>query len=222
MRALRELSKHCGQAVGGRPEPLGAMDDPRRDKLRIQQSMMMGSGDPPGGKSGGGRDKVREQLRDEGRVQVVEAESLVNEEQERRKRKKNHKNEAKSKGGGGNLGGAPQDLLDLCEEDDAVQQKGSPEDLFKKPALDLKKPPLSAVQEVRVALGVAPPTNGGLGGFGGLGGLGGLAGGGLPSIGGGLGGLGGFGRLPTPPGDGLATNGRAKVRAGIRLEPLRG
>jgi len=70
--------------------------------------------------------------------------------------------------------------------------------------LDVRKPSLSAVSEVRDSLGLSPSSN-------------------LPP-------MGMMGRqhvldsmrLPTPPGDGLNSVGRAKVRAGIRLEPIRG
>mmetsp|Transcript_97842 Transcript_97842/g.276948 ORF Transcript_97842/g.276948 Transcript_97842/m.276948 type:complete len:384 (+) Transcript_97842:126-1277(+) len=67
---------------------------------------------------------------------------------------------------------------------------------------DLKRPSRNAVDEVRKAIGVA--------------------GGSLPGHTGPLPSLPAHGRLPTPPGDGLSTVGRSRVRAGIRLEPLKG
>jgi len=77
-----------------------------------------------------------------------------------------------------------------------------PGDPLRKPPLDLKKPPLSAVEEVRAALGVSQMSTP------------------QRSLGSGPNLFGPSGRLPSPPGDGLSTVGRTKVRAGIRLEPL--
>jgi len=68
--------------------------------------------------------------------------------------------------------------------------------------LDRKKPSAS---EVRDSLGLSPG-----------------GGGSLPPMGMGRGHVLDTLRLPTPPGDGLTNVGRAKVRAGIRLEPIRG
>lgn len=67
-------------------------------------------------------------------------------------------------------------------------------------AFDGKKPTLSTVEEVRTGLGFSPGS--------------------LPPLGRGPM-HGPMGRLLTPPGDGFSNAGRAKVRAGIRLEPLR-
>lgn len=90
-------------------------------------------------------------------------------------------------------------FLDLTEDDEGTSPTGG----FK--GLDMKKPPRSQVDEVRAALGVIPPPAGSLGGGGGSG---------LPSIiSGALGAL--------PPGDGLSGLGRARVRAGIKLEPIK-
>lgn len=211
MRALRELSKHCGGpalGVGG--------DDPRREKLRIQQSLAIGTADQCGrqGNSKKSRDDDNSPGRG-GRGQPAaddSGEGREDDRRERRKEKKRHKRDKHKSSNG-------EELLDLTEDDAGGEPEGGHGgghggghvELFKKPALDLKKPSLSAVEEVRAALGVAPPGAGGGGG-------GGLGGSTLPSISGHH----GLGRLPTPPGDGLSSVGRAKVRAGIRLEPLRG
>lgn len=66
---------------------------------------------------------------------------------------------------------------------------------------DLKRPNRTNVDEVRAALGVQTSMMGHNGP--------------LPA-------LPSHGRLPTPPGDGLSSVGRSRVRAGIRLEPLKG
>eukprot|EP00931_Biecheleriopsis_adriatica_P099292 TRINITY_DN7371_c0_g1_i1.p1 TRINITY_DN7371_c0_g1~~TRINITY_DN7371_c0_g1_i1.p1 ORF type:complete len:453 (+),score=114.84 TRINITY_DN7371_c0_g1_i1:86-1444(+) len=232
MRALKELSKHSGQAIGNRLDAMGPMDDSRREKLRIQQSFVIGSTDAMGRSGGTSRDRGRDTSgsdNDRGNANFADS---GDKHDERRKEKKRHKKEKQKQKHDAGASGS-QELLDLTE-DDAEPPSESINGLFKKPALDLQKPTRSSVDEVRQALGVAPPgsgLSGGLGGGGlgggslgggglgggGLGG-GGLGGGGLPSIGGG-----GFSnRLPTPPGDGLSSVGRAKVRAGIRLEPLLG
>mmetsp|Transcript_36154 Transcript_36154/g.83322 ORF Transcript_36154/g.83322 Transcript_36154/m.83322 type:complete len:411 (-) Transcript_36154:306-1538(-) len=192
MKALRDMSKHCGQALAG----LGPMDDPRRDKLRIQQSLIIGSADPLGRAT---RDKREE----EGSSRPADA----GEGREEKKKKKKHK-EGKHKKDN-------EELLDLTEDDAGDAGEGAPDLFNKKSGLDVKKPSLSAVEEVRQALGVAPGSN--ASGSSQPPGLSG-GGGGLPSINGGN-----FGsRLPTPPGDGLSSVGRQKVRAGIRLEPIKG
>eukprot|EP00930_Biecheleria_cincta_P037888 TRINITY_DN2603_c0_g1_i1.p1 TRINITY_DN2603_c0_g1~~TRINITY_DN2603_c0_g1_i1.p1 ORF type:complete len:429 (+),score=85.63 TRINITY_DN2603_c0_g1_i1:124-1410(+) len=208
-RALRELSKHCG---GSGADLLGVSgEDPRREKMRIQQSLVIGSPDL-GRSNAAGRDKS---LDDEspargGRSQQPAEESGgEGREDDRRERRKEKKRGKKDKHRGEGRNG--EELLDLTEDDAGGHPEGGHVDLFKKPVLDLKKPSLSAVEEVRAALGVAPPGVSGGGG-------GGLGGSTLPSISGHH----GLGRLPTPPGDGLSSVGRAKVRAGIRLEPLRG
>lgn len=214
-RALRELSKHCG---GNGADLLGVgSEDPRREKLRIQQSLIIGSADQLGrSKDQASREKSRDdespgrgsrsQQADIQRSAGDESAGEGREEdrRERRKEKKRHKKDkhkVEARNG--------EELLDLTEDDAGGDPEGHV-DLFKKPVLDMKKPSLSAVEEVRAALGVAPPGAGGGGG--------GLGGSSLPSISGHH----GLGRLPTPPGDGLSSVGRAKVRAGIRLEPLRG
>jgi hypothetical protein len=94
----------------------------------------------------------------------------------------------------GSLGALPDARIDAGE--------------MKSSLLDMKRPSLSAVEEVRSAIG----------GMDALGGAGTR----LPPMGG-LGGrsFGANDRLPSPPGDGLSSVGRTKVRAGIRLDPLR-
>jgi hypothetical protein len=76
---------------------------------------------------------------------------------------------------------------------------------MKSSLLDMKKPSLSAVEEVRQAVGLSGAATR------------------LPPMGA-LGQSNPFGRgvglAEPPPGDGLSTVGRAKVRAGIRLDPL--
>lgn len=174
MKALKDMSKHCGQTVPG----LAAMDDARRDKLCIQQMVASGTSDPLGKSS---RDKSKDERGgDEGR------------KDEEKKKKKDVGNE---------------EPVDLTEDDPG---EGPGEDM-KKPALDLKKPSVTAVDEVRQALGVSAPSGQNPMGSG-------TGGGGLPSLD-----RAGFGasRLPTPPGDGLSAAGRSKVRAGIRLEPIK-
>ncbi|CAE6949662.1 CEP164 [Symbiodinium natans] len=197
MRALRDMSKHCGQAVPG----LGPMDDPRRDKLRIQQTLVMGNVDPLG------RSTTRDKAGAEDSSSRLADGAGKDEE---KKKKKKHK-EGKHKKDPGN-----EELLDLTEDGDG--DIGSPDIFNKKSGLDVKKPSLSAVEEVRQALGVAPgSSNAGSSNQQSPPSLSG-AGGGLPSIN-----QGSFSsRLPTPPGDGLSSVGRAKVRAGIRLEPIKG
>jgi len=178
MKALKDMSKHCGQTVPG----LAAMDDARRDKLRIQQMLAIGTSDPLGKSS---RDKSKDERGgDEGRK-----------DEEKKKKKKKKKDV-------GN-----EEPVDLTEDDPG---EGPGEDM-KKPALDLKKPSVTAVDEVRQALGVSAPSGQNPMGSG-------TGGGGLPSLD-----RAGFGasRLPTPPGDGLSAAGRSKVRAGIRLEPIK-
>lgn len=193
MRALRDMSKHCGQAVPG----LGPMDDPRRDKLRIQQTLVIGNVDPLG------RSTTRDKRDDDSRL--AGGSGTAGQKDEEKKKKKKHK-EGKHKKEGGN-----EELLDLTEDGDG--EIGAPDIFNKKSGLDVKKPSLSAVEEVRQALGVAPGSNA----AGSQSDPRGLSGG-LPSIN-----QGSFGRLPqTPPGVGLSSVGRAKVRAGIRLEPIKG
>ncbi|CAE7222100.1 CEP164 [Symbiodinium microadriaticum] len=185
MRALRDMSKHCGQAVPG----LGPMDDPRRDKLRIQQTLVIGNVDPLG------RSTTRDKRDDDSRL--AGGSGTAGQKDEEKKKKKKHK-EGKHKKEGGN-----EELLDLTEDGDG--EIGAPDIFNKKSGLDVKKPSLSAVEEVRQALGVAPGSNA----AGSQSDPRGLSGG-LPSIN-----QGSFGRLPqTPPGDGLSSVGRAKVRAG--------
>jgi hypothetical protein len=70
-------------------------------------------------------------------------------------------------------------------------------DIKRVSALDMKRPTTSDVREVRAALGVGISSSQSLRA--------------LPEL----------ARLPTPPGDGLTHVGRTKVRAGIRLEPIR-
>lgn len=206
-RALRELSKHCGGNGADLPGVGG--EDPRREKMRIQQSLIIGSSDALGRPKESGREKSRE---DESpgrgsRSQQADDSPGEGREEDRRERRKEKKRHKKDKHKVEAHNG--EELLDLTEDDAGGDPEGGQADLFKKPVLDLKKPSLSTVEEVRagLGLGVAPPGGGG-----------GLGGSSLPSISGHH----GLGRLPTPPGDGLSSVGRAKVRAGIRLEPLRG
>ncbi|CAE7685122.1 CEP164 [Symbiodinium pilosum] len=195
MRALRDMSKHCGQAVPG----LGPMDDPRRDKLRIQQMLVMGNVDPLGRST---RDKAKEE---DSSSRMAGADASATGKDEEKKKKKKHK-EGKHKKEGN------EELLDLTEDGDG--DVGAPDIFNKKSGLDVKKPSLSAVEEVRQALGVPGSSNAGSSNQPSPHALPSAGGGGLPSIN-----QGSFGaRLPTPPGDGLSSVGRAKVRAGIRLE----
>lgn len=182
MRALRDMSKHCGQTVPG----LAAMDDSRRDKMRIQQMLTIGTSDPLGKSS---RDKSKDDRSGDNEGRKDE------EKKKKKKKKKDVGNE---------------EPVDLTEDDPG----DGPEDM--KPALDLKKPS-GTVDEVRQALGVSAPssvanpsTSSGGGGLGSLGGLPSLDRGAFNAS-----------RLPTPPGDGLSSAGRSKVRAGIRLEPIK-
>lgn len=177
MKALRDMSKHCGQAVAG----LGAMDDPRRDKLRIQQMLAIGTSDPLG-------KSLREKKEDRSNAEASN-EGGGHRDDEKKKKKKKKKDP-------GN-----EEPIDLTEEDPAEGPESA------RPSGELKKPSsLSAVDEVRQGLGLQPASSSG-------------GGGGLPSLD-----RSAFGasRLPTPPGDGLSSVGRQKVRAGIRLEPIKG
>ena len=184
MRALRDMSKHCGQTVPG----LAAMEDSRRDKMRIQQMLTIGTSDPLGKSS---RDKSKDDR------SAGDNEGRKDEEKKKKKKKKK------------DVGN--EEPVDLTEDDPG----DGPEDM--KPAFDLKKPSGTAVDEVRQALGVSAPssvanpsTSSGGGGLGTLGGLPSLDRGAFNAS-----------RLPTPPGDGLSSAGRSKVRAGIRLEPIK-
>jgi len=210
IRELQAWSEHTDE--GGqkffynREKQVSVWTDPRparchalylqmRDKLRIQQTLVMGNVDPLGRST---RDKRDDDSR------LAGGSGTAGQKDEEKKKKKKHK-EGKHKKEGGN-----EELLDLTEDGDG--EIGAPDIFNKKSGLDVKKPSLSAVEEVRQALGVAPGSN-----AAGSQSPRGLSGG-LPSIN-----QGSFGRLPqTPPGDGLSSVGRAKVRAGIRLEPIKG
>jgi len=168
MKALRVLSKHCGQSCSARgPEPLS----PEANNRSLAEEDVSQSN---------ARSKVNNHQLG---LNAAEGGHFTDEggNGERRKRKKRRDPEGNSKHHGFSNEMADEGLGDL-----------------RKPLLDAKKPPLSAVEEVRAALGVSPS---------------------LPAHGRSSP---GSGRLPSPPGDGLTTVGRAKVRAGIRLEPLKG
>lgn len=115
---------------------------------------------------------------------------------DRRKRKKHHRGERHHSDPEAGQGMHRESSNPSLVPDLGVDSLLGGGDLKQRP-LDLRKPSLTAVEEVRSALGVGP---------------------GLPL----RGPLMDNSRLPTPPGDGLSSVGRAKVRAGIRLEPLKG
>jgi len=205
MKALRVLSSHCGQAAGRIPEDYG------RGLLNRE----LGTGLPLGNNAKGAGKTDRPQhlspLGDDGASGADNDDSeLIDKDRSRKKKKrKEHKEKAatdddrdaeppQSLGRGDPLRGGMPPALGSLDKPGA-----SP--------LNFKKPPMSAVEEVRQALGVA--HGGGMSG-------------GLPPLGrnpmGNMG-MGGPGaRLSTPPGDGLSNVGRARVRAGIKLEPIKG
>eukprot|EP00929_Paragymnodinium_shiwhaense_P008344 TRINITY_DN112296_c0_g1_i1.p1 TRINITY_DN112296_c0_g1~~TRINITY_DN112296_c0_g1_i1.p1 ORF type:complete len:416 (+),score=102.19 TRINITY_DN112296_c0_g1_i1:179-1426(+) len=196
MKALRVLSKHCGQSTSAslsRPEP-----------IRLD----LGNPSADMGGQGNGDWQDNDNSMHEGKFDDNDLELVDN----RKKRKKDKKNRDKQMGGqlSGELEGnelaplrqepfRPNTLKD-SPDSDGVDMGGG----FVKPAgLDLKKPSTSHVEEVRATLGLTGPGK-------------------LPALGRSMRGpMMDANRLPTPPGDGLQTVGRAKVRAGIRLEPLR-
>lgn len=197
MKALRVLSQHCGQALSSRGDlsrgllndrfGLGNQGKPAAAKFdqRPQHLTPLGGGD---GASG------------------TEKEEGDNNDKERRKKKKKRRDRDNKDGDSPELGdvhvdkpGSDASLGNLSRglAGGPLADLGKPSGIM----LDLKKPPLSAVEEVRQALGVGHQ-------------------GGLPPVG--RNPLSGpHSRLGTPPGDGLSDVRRARVRAGIKLEPLK-
>lgn len=233
MKALRVLSKQLGQTAPtphrGGPQPLSDNGNERfeRDNLpgqgKNKKDLLRGGfGDSDG---------------DHGHSGQVDTSSwgnqgLDDDDEGRGKRKKKHKKEKrqdseakpdKSPGlaplsslespkGQGHSGG-PGGLASLggggagLSPSKGLGSLGGLPDAGGSSLLDVKKPTLSAVEEVRQAIGISGGTR-------------------LPAMGDpfsnnrNLFGRGAPDPLPELPGDGLSTVGRAKVRAGIRLEPI--
>lgn len=204
MKALRVMSSHCGQA-GRLPENFG------RNVLNRE----LGPGGNAKKDKSGGNERMPQHLSasdDGGGVPELEALDRGKDKHKKKKRKEKDK--------GDDFDDRPPFKDELPRSDlrngapPALSNLGGLSKVQASP-LEFKKPPMSAVEEVRQSLGIG---NGG-GGLGGGLGKGGFDGG-LPPLGRNPM-AGPLGRLSTPPGDGLSSVGRARVRAGIKLEPLR-
>jgi len=182
MKAVRELGRHCGQTYSARdPEPLMPAAPPLAQAPHTDRG---------GRHNTGGFGGI--QPLSLGGTEGASMQEESREERKHRKKRKDHELAGMKAPLDDSLGGMSGGMLGM---------PGAPALDLRKDALDLKKPPLSAVEEVRAALGVSEQR--------------------LPQIGGrsSLGG-GPMARLPSPPGDGLRSVGRNRVRAGIKLEPL--
>lgn len=213
MKALRVLSKHCGQAITTKAgnsilESIG--EDSVRDKLRIQQRLCMAMGPAEGpGKSSKQADQT-----------AGAASDAEQQEREKRKRKKKAEAEAKETAAEQPKPKVVHDLTDEPESDDDARP--DPRSVLKPLAtVETKK---SSRHDAHDEARLDPLRTGDRGDRGDRADRDRSNADRLPSLGGvsRLDALMGGGRLPTPPGDGLSSQGRARVRAGIKLEPLRG
>lgn len=191
MKALRVLGKQMGQSLPAPRQGLEPLADSHRSNAASghggdghrakhhHSHHLLSTSDAEGADSGSGHDGP------------VMLDNDIGTSHKRNKRKKHKELEA-----------SQPSLSSPSGLDTPLSSGLLPPGDMKSPLLDMKKPPLSAVEEVRQAIGISGGTR-------------------LPPMGP-HGGPFGTNRLPTPPGDGLSTVGRAKVRAGIRLEPLQG
>jgi len=186
MKALRVLSKHCGQSATS-TTGLG------RGPERLEFGGGGGGGGPLSDRHRGSDDILRKSQIPLSLGNSAEGASAMAGDKDDRKDKKRKKRKDRDDGGLASLDDRDDDLLP-----DAGGGHIAPLDAINSRlgALDFKKPSTAAVDEVRAALGVAGQRMRGP----------------LADP---------LARLPTPPGDGLATVGRTRVRAGIRLEPLK-
>mmetsp|Transcript_52157 Transcript_52157/g.124278 ORF Transcript_52157/g.124278 Transcript_52157/m.124278 type:complete len:422 (-) Transcript_52157:181-1446(-) len=206
MKALRVLGKHMGQSTSVRgPEPLASVDGSHklghrhrdhgdRDRDRAEKGGHPLGGhhrDHTEGASGAGGGSIEESPGLDSEDELEDAPREHKRKRKKRREGKNHSDNERERHGG-------------------LESLGDPGDLKKPPSLmgEFKKPAgASVVEEARSQLGLMNSHHHH------------RHGGHLPHI--------GDARLPSPPGmrgvagdDGLPTAGRAKVRAGIRLEPL--
>jgi hypothetical protein len=211
MKALRVLSKHCGQSTGSlqRLEPIRLDLGPpsghqaRDTEAKRERSERRGDRDD--------RERDRSARSDDNRGAYPLSDDAEDDQEARKKKKKKEKKrrekeaeQSRDGGGGGGYSNSSQlaPLNNSNNRNNLPQFDAGGDFAPVRGAMQSDKP--SAVEEVRASLG--------LGNHGGLPQLRPLRGGQLSD----------GARMPTPPGDSLTTVGRAKVRGGIRLEPLGG
>lgn len=203
MKALRVLGKHSGQPNSARGNGQLSTLLGRTPRQASNQTTPVAATASAGDKLKLMQRRTQQAPRDE---ELSSEEELkdVDRSEDRKKKKKKEKKDRKDKeprdSGGNKLDAVSGGSNFSPRPAAAVAGDNS---LTRLP-LEVKKPLPAAVEEVRQALGVVGP-GGGMGPHRRH--LAGLDGNRIPS---------------PPPGDGLSTQGRARVRAGIRLEPIRG
>lgn len=229
MKALRVLSKQMGQTApaphrgleplgGSGAEHSGASDSDRSHREGFLPRSKKDKMAPLGG-----LDDTEGAGFSSGQVDISSwGNSSLDDEPSREERKRNKRSKKRDREGRSDIEAAPRPaqagglgaIAPISQHHDSPSRPGGLGALpdagdASKGLFEMKKPTLADVQEVRQAIGMQ-------------GGGGGTR---LPAMGGPLGHSNPFGssnRLPSPPGDGLSTVGHVKVRAGIRLEPLKG